>query len=109
MMEAQIPIALATDFNPGTCPCWNMQMAISIACAQMKMAPEEVITAATINGAHALGLGDRLGSLETGKQADLIILDAEDYREIPYYFGGNHVQWVMKKGRIVHSTFDMRM
>lgn len=107
-MEAGVPVALATDFNPGTSPCWNMQAIISIACTQMRMSPEEALTAATINGAHALGLGSTHGSLEAGKQADLVIFEAEDYREIPYYFGANLAVCVMKKGSIVHTERHLR-
>lgn len=101
MIAAGLPVALATDFNPGTCPCWNMQMVISIACTQMKMTPEEALTASTINGAHALGLGKRLGSIEAGKQADIIIMDADDYRETAYYFGDTQCAVTIKKGKIV--------
>ncbi|MBI4051960.1 MAG: imidazolonepropionase [Elusimicrobia bacterium] len=105
MIQAGLPVALATDFNPGTCPCWSMQMVISISCTQMRMLPEEAIVAATINGAHALGRGDRLGSLEPGKQADFIVMDMKDYREIPYYFGANQCVAAVKKGRVVYEDF----
>ena len=108
MIEAGVPVALATDFNPGTAPCWNMQTVLSIACTQMKLSPEEALCAATINGAAAVGLAATHGSIEPGKQADLIILDASDYREIPYYFGGNLVSWVMKQGKIAHSLRHLR-
>jgi len=108
IIDAGVPVALATDFNPGTAPCWNMQMVLSLAATQMRMAPEETLSAATINGAYALGLGKTHGSLEAGKQADIIILDVEDCREIPYYFGGNLVVLVMKKGSVVHATADLR-
>ncbi len=103
LIEAGIPVALATNFNPGSSPTLNMQMILSLACSQMRMSPAEAISAATINGAHAVGLGDRLGSLEVGKQADLVIMDVSDYREIPYYFGMNHCETVVKKGRVVWS------
>ncbi len=103
LIDRGAAVALATDFNPGTAPCWNMQMVLSLACTQMKMSVEEALTAATINGAHALGLGATHGSLEPGKQADLLIFDVRDYRELPYYFGGNQVSLVMKKGTVVHS------
>jgi len=99
---------MATDFNPGTCPCWDMRMILSIAATQMKMTPAETLSAATINGAHALGLGKTHGSLETGKQADVLIYDAEDYREIPYYFGATGAALVMKKGVVVHATDNFR-
>ncbi|HVE11964.1 MAG TPA: imidazolonepropionase [Elusimicrobiota bacterium] len=109
ILDAGLPVALATDFNPGTCPCWNMQEAISLACARMRMTAEEAITAATINGAHALGLGKTHGSLEPGKQADVIVLDCEDYRELPYWFGANLVSAVFKKGTLVHRAQDFRV
>jgi len=108
MIEAGVPVALATDFNPGTAPCWNMQAVISIACTQMKLSPEEALSAATINGAWALDLGASHGSIEPGKQADLAMFDASDYRELPYFFGGNSAVWVMKKGRVAHSLRHLR-
>jgi imidazolonepropionase len=79
-----------------------MQFILSLACAQMQMTPAEAIAAATINGASALGRSDRVGSLEAGKQADLIALDVEDYREIPYYFAVNHCVMTVKRGRVIY-------
>jgi imidazolonepropionase len=78
-----------------------MQMILSIACTQMRMTPAEAITAATINPAYSLGLGSEVGSLEAGKQADIVIFDCEDYRQIPYFYGINHAAVVIKKGRVV--------
>jgi imidazolonepropionase len=78
-------------------------MILSLACTQMRMTPAETVVAATINGAYALDRGDRCGSLEAGKRADLCIMDVPDYREIPYYFGVNHCRAVFKNGRIVFS------
>jgi imidazolonepropionase len=103
LIEAGVAVALATDFNPGSSPVLNMQMILSIACAQMRMTPAEAVVAATINGAYALDRGHRTGSLEAGKQADLCIMDVPDYREIPYYFGVNHCRGVFKNGRLVFS------
>jgi imidazolonepropionase len=103
LMEAGVPVALATDFNPGSSPVMNMQMILSLACTQMRMTPAEAIVAATVNGAYALDRGDRCGSLEAGKQADLCIMNVQDYREIPYYFGVNHCIMVFKNGRPVYS------
>lgn len=103
LMEAGVPVALATDFNPGSSPVLNMQMILSLACTQMRMTPAEAIVAATINGAYALDRGNRSGSLEAGKQADLCIMDVLDYREIPYSFGMNHCRAVFKSGRVVFS------
>jgi len=99
LIEAGAAVALATDFNPGTSPTLNMQFILSLACTQMRMTPAEAITAATLNGACALRRSQRIGSLEPGKQADLIVLDVSDYREIPYYFAVNHCVMTMKRGR----------
>ena len=103
LMHAGIPVALATNFNPGSSPTLNMQVILSLACSQMRMSPAEALTAATINGAYAVGRGRLVGSLEAGKQADLVIMDVRDYREIPYFFGMNHCATVIKKGRVVYS------
>jgi imidazolonepropionase len=102
LIEAGAAVALATDFNPGTSPNLNMQFVLSLACSAMRMTPAEAITAATINGAHALGRAQRLGSLEAGKQADLIVMDVDDYRKIPYYVGWNHCLMTVKRGRIIY-------
>ncbi|MFH1725680.1 MAG: imidazolonepropionase [Elusimicrobiota bacterium] len=108
ILDAGLPVALATDFNPGSCPCWNMAEILSIATVRMRMTPEEAITAATINGAHALGLGKTHGSLEVGKEGDAIVLDCADYRELPYWFGANLVAAVFKRGTLVHSAVELR-
>lgn len=98
LIDAGALVALATDFNPGTSPTFNMQMVLSLACSEMRMTPAEAIAAATINGAEALRVADRTGSLEPGKSADLIVLALSDYREIPYYFGTNNVQLTIQRG-----------
>ncbi len=100
MIELGVPVALATDLNPN---CWteNMQFIIQLACLNMKMTPAEAITAATFNAACALGLNSTIGSLEKGKQADVIILDCPNHKFIPYHFGVNLVETVIKNGRIV--------
>ena len=103
LIEAGAAVALATDCNPGTSPSCSMPMIVSLACAQMRMSPAEALCAATVNGAHALGRAGRVGTLETGKVADILILDAEDYREIPYHFGMNLVATTMKHGIIVYQ------
>ncbi len=100
LVEGGVAIALATDFNPGTSPTLNMQMMLSLACTQMRLSPAEAIAAATVNAAYALARGDRLGRLEPGMQADIVIMDATDYREIPYYFGMNHCWMTIQRGRI---------
>jgi len=107
LIQAGVPVALATNFNPGSSPTVNMQLILSLACAQMRMSPAEAMTAATINGAYALGRGGRVGSLEPGKQADLAIMDVSDYREIPYYFGINHCRTVIRHGQVVYSKEQM--
>jgi imidazolonepropionase len=76
---------------------------LSLACAQLRMSPAEAISAATVNGAYALRREKQIGSLETGKQADLAVFEVDDYREIPYYFGVNTCWMTMKKGRIIFS------
>jgi imidazolonepropionase len=86
-IDSGVAVALATDYNPGTSPMISMSMAMSLACTHMKMSPAEAIAAATINGAFALALGARKGSVEPGKDADLAVFDVRDYREIPYWFG----------------------
>jgi imidazolonepropionase len=94
-IDAGVAVALATDYNPGSSPTASMPFILSLACTQMKMTPAEGLTAATINGAYSLGLGDRKGSIEAGKDADLALFEADDYREIAYWFGGNHCSGVM--------------
>jgi len=91
-------VALATDYNPGSSPTLNMAMAMSLACTHMKMSPAEAIAAATINGAWALRLANRKGSVEAGKDADLAVFDASDYREIPYWFGANRCALTIVNG-----------
>ncbi len=94
-------VALATDFNPGSCPSFSMQMIIALACYQMKMSPEEAITASTINAAYAIDRADTIGSLEPGKKADILIMDITEPAHIPYYFGTNLVRTVIKNGKEV--------
>jgi imidazolonepropionase len=98
LIGAGVPVALATDYNPGTSPTLSMPMAMSLACTHMKMSPAQAITAATINGAWALRLADRKGSIEPGKDADLSVFDVSDYREIPYWFGANHCVMTVLNG-----------
>jgi imidazolonepropionase len=100
LIEAGGALALATDLNPGTCYCTSMPFIIALACRTMRLTPAEAIAAATINAAHAIGWGRRVGSLEVGKQADCIILELPDYRHLPYRFGSNPVEVVVKRGQI---------
>jgi imidazolonepropionase len=90
LIDAGAAVALATDYNPGTSPTTNMPLVLSLACTQMRMSPAEAIAAATMNGAHALRLATRKGSIEAGKDADLAIFDVKDYREICYWFGAKN-------------------
>jgi imidazolonepropionase len=93
-------LAIATDMNPGTAWCENMQFAMALACRYLRLTPAQAIAAATINAAAAIGRADLIGSLEAGKQADLLILSVADYRHLGYRFGINLVQTVVKKGRV---------
>lgn len=104
MIEHGLAIALASDCNPGTCPTENLPLVGAMACAQMKMLPAEAITGLTLNAAAALARADRLGSLEPGKQADVVLFDVPDYRHLFYHFGVNHVRTVIKRGRVVFSA-----
>jgi imidazolonepropionase len=98
LIDSGVPIALATDYNPGTSPTVSMPMAMSLACTHMKMSPAEAIAAATINGAWALRIADAKGSIEPGKDADLAVFGVDDYREIPYWFGANHCKYTVLNG-----------
>jgi len=98
LIDSGVPVALATDYNPGTSPTISMPMAMSLACTHMKMSPAESLAAATINGAWALRLADRKGSIESGKDADMAVFDVSDYREIPYWFGANHCTMTVLNG-----------
>jgi imidazolonepropionase len=100
ILEAGGLLAIASDLNPGTAWCENMQFAIALACRYMRLTPAQAIAAATINAAAAIGRAERIGSIEVGKQADLLILTEADYRHLGYRFGANLVQSVIKKGRV---------
>jgi imidazolonepropionase len=93
-----VAVALATDFNPGSSPMLSMPMAMSLACTHMKMSPAEAIAAATINGAWALRMAGSKGSVEAGKDADMAVFDASDYREVPYWFGANRCALTIMNG-----------
>jgi len=101
MIEAGLPIALASDYNPGSSPSGNMNFVLSLACLYLKMTPEEAINAATINSAHALELEDQLGSISPGKTANLFITEpVPDYSFIPYSFGTNRIETVILNGKV---------
>ena len=101
ILEAGGMLALATDLNPGTAWCGNMQFAIALACRYMRLTPAQAIAAATINAAAAVSRAGQVGSLEPGKQADILFLDVPDYRHLGYRFGINLVGTVIKKGEIL--------
>ena len=100
-VDLGVPVALASDFNQGTCPILSLPVIIGLACLRFGLTPAESLVAATINAAHAVGLGDEVGSLEPGKRADLLILDAPSHRYLPYFFARNLVQAVVKDGSVV--------
>jgi imidazolonepropionase len=108
LIDNGVAVALATNYNPETSPSQNMQMMIALACRTMGMTPAEAITATTLNAAHAVGRASCIGSLETGKQADLLILCVPDYREIPYHFGVNLVDLVMANGSVLVERSEVK-
>ena len=98
MVERGIPVALATDFNPGSSPSFNMQFVLTLACIKLKLSPAEALTAATLNSAAAIGLADRKGSVEPGKDADIAIWNAPDLDFLFYRYGNNQVHEIIKTG-----------
>ncbi len=108
LIDRGVAVALGTDYNPQTCPTTNMQMIISLSCRKMGMTPAEALSAATINAAHAIRRGERIGSIEFGKQADLIVLGMPDYREIPYHFGVNLVEMTIKNGNTIYQASEVQ-
>ena len=105
MIDAGVPLALATDLNPN-CYVENMQFMMQLGCFNMKMTPAEALTAATFNAACAINRQNTIGSLEVGKQADLLVLSVPNYQMLPYHFGINHVSTVIKKGVIVREKLQ---
>ena len=101
MVTAGVPVAMATDFNPGSCPCLNLQFVINLGCLKYKLTPEEVLTAVTLNAAAAIDRSSQVGSVEPGKQGDLVIWDAPDLDYICYRMGSNLAKTVIKKGAVV--------
>ncbi len=100
-IEAGIPVALATDLNPGTSPTVSLPLVMSIACVEMGLTPAEALVSVTINAAHSVGLGAEIGSLEPGKQADLVIWDVPSIEQLPYWLGTRPARTVVKRGRVV--------
>ncbi|PID29677.1 MAG: imidazolonepropionase [Candidatus Cloacimonadota bacterium] len=104
MIDNGLPVAIATDYNPGSCNCDDMQLIISLSVLQMGMTVKEAVVAATINAAHALNRGNKIGSLEKGKQADILIMDMPSYRFIPYHLGSSNAETVIKNGKIIYQN-----
>jgi imidazolonepropionase len=100
-IDAGVPVALASDLNPGTSPTLGLPLVMSIACVEMGLTPAEALVAVTINAAHALGLGDRIGSIEPGRQGDLVVWDVPSIDQIPYWLGASRVRTVVKRGSVV--------
>jgi imidazolonepropionase len=101
LIDAGCAVALSTDYNPGSAPCPSQPMAMAIACRYQKLLPSEAFNAATINAAYAIGFGGSVGSIEVGKQADILVLDTTDFRAVSSEFGGNLVRTVFKNGEVV--------
>lgn len=102
-LEAGLALAVATDFNPGTCYCENMQMVVALACQEMHLSPAEALRAATLGAAAAIGRQDEVGSLQAGKWCDLLILDGDSHTELPYHWGVNLVRGVVIGGHVIVS------
>ena len=104
LIDAGVPVAIASDFNPGSCMSFSMPLMMTIACTQMSMTPEEAITATTLNGAAAMGISDQVGSIEIGKRADIILYDIPNYRYLAYHFGTNLAAKIIKNGTILEFS-----
>jgi imidazolonepropionase len=100
LADAGAAIALATDFNPGSSFCESLPIVCSLACTQLQLAPEEALAASTVNAAHVLGRADRLGRAAPGYDADLVLLDAPDWRHLAYHLGGDLVAAVIRQGEV---------
>lgn len=101
MVDEGVPVAISTDFNPGSSPTISLPFIMNLACINMGLTLEEVLTATTINAACAINRGDQIGSLEEGKKADILVLNVPNYKQLQYYYGMNHTHLVMKNGRVV--------
>lgn len=106
MILAGVPVAFGSDFNPGSCPCSSLPLAMQVGCYRYRMTPEECLTAVTLNAAAAVGRADKIGSLEVGKQADIVMWSADSLEYLMYRFGDAPVKSVMKKGRLVSSEMS---
>ncbi|MEK8196132.1 MULTISPECIES: imidazolonepropionase [unclassified Lysinibacillus] len=101
MIDEGVPVAISTDFNPGSSPTMSLPFIMNLACMHMGMTLEEVLTATTINAAYALNRGEQIGSLEADKKADVVILDVANYKQLQYFYGMNHTHTVIKNGQVV--------
>lgn len=101
MIDLNVPISLSSDYNPGSCPSENLQFVMQLGCLNLKMTPNEVLTAVTINAAHCVDRSTEIGSIEVGKKADIAIFDAPNVEYLMYHFGINHIDRVYKEGRLV--------
>jgi imidazolonepropionase len=101
LIDGGVAVAIASDFNPGSCMSFSMPMMMTIACTQMRMTPEEALAASTLNGAAALSLSSSVGSIEVGKNADLLVANIPDYTFLAYHFGANHIVTTIKNGTIL--------
>jgi imidazolonepropionase len=101
LIERGVPVALATDFNPGTSPTPSLLHVMTVACLELRLTPSEALAAVTINAAQALGQADEIGSIEAGKAADLVVWRVPTHRQLPYWPGADLVRTVVKRGRIV--------
>jgi imidazolonepropionase len=101
LVDAGAIVVLATDFNPGSAFCESLPVVMSLACTQLGLTPAEALAACTVNAAHVLGRGDRIGRVAPGYDADLALLDASDWRYLAYHLGGEHVALVVKEGEVV--------
>ena len=103
LIEAGVPVALGTDFNPGTSPTASLPLVMTVACLSLGLTPTEALVAVTVNAAHALGMGDEIGSIEPGKQADLVVWSVPTVAQIPYWPGADLARVVVKRGHVVHE------
>jgi imidazolonepropionase len=103
-IEAGVPVAIGTDFNPGTSPTPSLPLAMTVACLSIGLSPAEALVASTINAAFALGVGDQVGSIEAGKVADLVVWSVPTADQIPYWPAADLVRTVVKRGRVVHEA-----
>ena len=104
MIDLNVPVSLSSDYNPGSCPSENLQFVMQLGCLNLKMTPNEVLTAVTINAAHSIDRASEIGSIEVGKKADIAIFDAPNVEYLMYHFGINHIDRVYKEGRLVVSN-----